>query len=479
MKNKTGKKTLRLGTYSLVLCLVALAVVVALNLIVGALPSTMTKFDVSGSNLYELSAETKTICENLDSEITMYLLATRGKEDQRILTLLEKYEALSARLKLETVDPDSNPTFLSQYTTDGVYANRVLLVGANRHKLVSYNDIYTYSDEDLYNYQYYGTQPTKVQFYGESAITGAIDYLTNENLPVVYYLSGHNEADIASALSTRLTKENLTLTELNLLSRGQVPQDAACVLIGVPEYDFSADEITMLKDYMESGGSVFLLSYFTYFTEEKMPNLYAFTQELGLRAEEGLLCEEDGDHFYLTNYYLLPDLNTESFAASALSAKSIDVLLQGAQGLSETESHEGYTVTAILSSSDKAYLKSMQGSGENTPIAKEDGDRTGKFMAAAEVTASEENGGGKLFWYTSPSILSTNVSGNMELFVSNVIAVCGKTTSVTAGEARTIATNYLTVSNTQSTLWGVIVVFVIPLAALAGGIAVFVKRRKK
>ena len=104
MKNKTGKKTLRLGTYSLVLCLVALAVVVALNLIVGALPSTMTKFDVSGSNLYELSAETKTICENLDSEITMYLLATRGKEDQRILTLLEKYEALSARLKLETVE---------------------------------------------------------------------------------------------------------------------------------------------------------------------------------------------------------------------------------------------------------------------------------------------------------------------------------------------------------------------------------------
>ena len=243
--------------------------------------------------------------------------------------------------------------------------------------------------------------------------------------PVLYTVSGHNEADIASALSTRLTKENLTLTELNLLSEGRVPQDAACVLIGVPEYDFSADEITMLKDYMESGGSVFLLSYFTYFTEEKMPNLYAFTVELGLRAEEGLLCEEDGDHFYLTNYYLLPDLNTESFAADALSAKNIDVLLQGAQGLSETESHEGYTVTAILSSSDKAYLKSMQGSGENTPIAKEDGDRTGKFMAAAEVMASEENDGGKLFWYTSPSILSTGVLGNMELFVSNIIAICG------------------------------------------------------
>ena len=57
------------------------------------------------------------------------------------------------------------------------------------------------------------------------------------------------------------------------------------------------------------------------------------------------------------------------------------------------------------------------------------GKRTGKTVGTGQTEYIYA--GGKLFWYTAPSILSTNVSGNMELFLSNVIAVCGKTTPVT------------------------------------------------
>ena len=56
------------------------------------------------------------------------------------------------------------------------------------------------------------------------------------------------------------------------------------------------------------------------------------------------------------------------------------------------------------------------------------GKRTGKTVGTGQTEYIYA--GGKLFWYTAPSILSTNVSGNMELFLSNVIAVCGKTTPV-------------------------------------------------
>ena len=55
-----------------------------------------------------------------------------------------------------------------------------------------------------------------------------------------------------------------------------------------------------------------------------------------------------------------------------------------------------------------------------------EGKRTGKTVGTGQVEYLYA--GGKLFWYTAPSILSTNVSGKMELFLSNVIAVCGKTT---------------------------------------------------
>ena len=71
MKTKTSKKTLRLGTYSFALCIAVLAVVIILNLLIGALPTTLTKFDVSGDGLYDLSAETEKICAELDRDITM------------------------------------------------------------------------------------------------------------------------------------------------------------------------------------------------------------------------------------------------------------------------------------------------------------------------------------------------------------------------------------------------------------------------
>ena len=81
-----------------------------------------------------------------------------------------------------------------------------------------------------------------------------------------------------------------------------------------------------------------------------------------------------------------------ALVAQALSAKSIDVLLQGAQGLSETESHEGYTVTAILSSSDKAYLKSMQGSGENPAFSREEIRTAAGYENGDEFPLGEEDG---------------------------------------------------------------------------------------
>ena len=57
-----------------------------------------------------------------------------------------------------------------------------------------------------------------------------------------------------------------------------------------------------------------------------------------------------------------------------------------------------------------------------------EGKRTGKTVGTGQVEYLYA--GGKLFWYTAPLILSSNVSDNMELFLSNVIAVCGKTTPV-------------------------------------------------
>ena len=80
---------------------------------------------------------------------------------------------------------------------------------------VSYNDIYEY---DLTNY--YTTGEYDVNFAGESALTSAIDYVTSEDLPKVYALTGHGEGELSAAFQNAVEKENIDLAELCSAHRG-------------------------------------------------------------------------------------------------------------------------------------------------------------------------------------------------------------------------------------------------------------------
>ena len=54
-----SKRTLRSGSYAAVLAMAVLAVVILINLVVQALPSKWTEFDISTSSLFTLSDTSK------------------------------------------------------------------------------------------------------------------------------------------------------------------------------------------------------------------------------------------------------------------------------------------------------------------------------------------------------------------------------------------------------------------------------------
>ena len=68
MSKHTNHKTLKLGAYYAVLSVVVIAVVIAVNLLIGELPSTLTKFDTSGNQIYTLSEQSESIARNLKDE---------------------------------------------------------------------------------------------------------------------------------------------------------------------------------------------------------------------------------------------------------------------------------------------------------------------------------------------------------------------------------------------------------------------------
>lgn len=60
------------GSYSLVISAVVLALLIVANLFVSALPTTLTKYDISSTKLYSITSNTKVVVNALQDDVTIY-----------------------------------------------------------------------------------------------------------------------------------------------------------------------------------------------------------------------------------------------------------------------------------------------------------------------------------------------------------------------------------------------------------------------
>lgn len=95
-------------------------------------------------------------------------------------------------------DPMLYPTFTSEYTTEDLPDNSLILTYGDDYRVIDYNDLYEL-DSATYSYQ----------FDGESTITNAIIALTSDSLPTVYRLSGHSSTTLSSTVSAAVEDANI------------------------------------------------------------------------------------------------------------------------------------------------------------------------------------------------------------------------------------------------------------------------------
>lgn len=101
-----NRQALRAGSYSLTITAVVLAILVVANMFVSALPSSLTKYDISSSKLYSITSNTKVVVNALEEDVTIYWIVQSGQEDDVIENLLSKYESLSDHIQVVKKNPD-------------------------------------------------------------------------------------------------------------------------------------------------------------------------------------------------------------------------------------------------------------------------------------------------------------------------------------------------------------------------------------
>ena len=469
-----SKKHIKNGSYSMAMAAIFIVIVVVINMIVGAIPSKYSQLDVSSSKLYTIGDETKKVLKALDKEVTIYQIAQSGAEDYTISNLLISYEDESNHIKVEVKDPVVNPKFASEYTTDDLAANSLIVVCGDRNKVISYNDMYSTSVD------YNTWQQTTTGFDGEGQITSAIGYVTSEDLPIMYTLSGHGEKDLDSSFKEDIQKANIDIKELNLLTEGKVPDDADCLMIVSPTSDISEDEKAEILDYLEAGGKAMI---FSDYTQDDLPNFDAVLANYGVKRAEGIVFEGDSQHYGMQMpYYLVPTVNSTDASSETASAGSY-VLAPYAQGIQKTDDvRDTVTIDSILTTSDQAYSKiNMQSS----QIEKEDGDVDGPFDLGVAITEKlDDDKETQIVYYSTANLMESQVNqmvsgGNEKLLLESLswMTSTDESSSVSIS-SKSLQSASLTVTDYDAAFWKICTIGLIPGVFLVAGFLIWLRRRK-
>ena len=473
-KDTVNKKYLKNGSYSSVMIVVFVAIIIVINMIAGNLPSKYTQLDISAEKLYTIGDETKAMLKDLDKDVTIYQIAQSGSEDETISNLLQRYADESEHITVEVKDPVVNPKFVSEYTTDNLSSNSLIVVCGDRNKVINYNNIYQ-SELDYNTYSYNTTG-----FDGEGQITSAIAYVTSEDLPILYTLEGHGEQELDSTIKEDVEKANMDIQSLNLLTEGSVPDDASCLLINSPTSDFSDDEKDAIITYLENGGKAMI---FSDYTGTEMKNFDAILENYGVKRAEGLVFEGDSQHYAMQMpYYLVPTVESTDIT-SEVASSGYYILMPYAQGIQKTDDvRDTVNIESLLTTSDSAYSKTDINSGT---LEKEDGDVEGPFDLGVSITESVEDGKEThIIYFSTANLLQGEVNqmvsgGNEKLVMAAFSSlVDSETTTTVSIPAKSLEVSYLTLTAYDASFWKICVIGLIPGAFLVIGFMIWLKRRK-
>ena len=228
------RRQARYGTLATSGVLLGVAILVGANYI---LARQNKRWDLTAARQYSLSDQTVRILESLESPIRVMVFAQEF-DFPRYRDRLAEYEYTSSQVSLEFVDVDRNPALARQYEVQS-YGTVVFDYDGRVERVVS--------DQ-------------------EQELTNALIKAVEGEERKAYFLQGHGERlptgterDGYSALADALRLDNLSVETVILSQAGEVPADAAVLVVAGPATDLLPTEVELLRTYLEGGGKMLFL----------------------------------------------------------------------------------------------------------------------------------------------------------------------------------------------------------------------------
>ncbi|MFW5717692.1 MAG: GldG family protein [Spirochaetota bacterium] len=460
------------GGYAAIVTFAIIVAVLVFNVLVQTLG---WQADLTDSSVYTLSEQTREILDELDEDVTIYVLAERNEENPQIMEALDRYAQASPRIRIETVDAEQNPAFVSRYDPEGegLRNGSVIVAGEDSFRAIRSYDLFSVDTRN----------PQAPQLLGlnvERRITNALVFVATGRTPIVYQVTGHGEIDMTSGgayrrLGEQFENSNFELRTLNLAQAPQVPEDGSIVAIVRPRTDISEPEAEKLGAFLQAGGKAFIALELA---AGELPNLATFLERYGIGIPEAVVVDPNRNYNNGQPLELWADL-AETDITTPLEEADYRVFTPLARPVIELPTKpRSVVIEPLLLTSDESFYRTeleiatpemtAQDIPGPHPVAVQAIDR--EFTTNEEITRIVVVGDVDFI------SLVDQVNGNLD-FLMNSFGWLEDQSETLSIRPKITLQQPLQTTGMQKLIFGGLFVVVIPLGILIAGLVTWLRRR--
>jgi len=227
------------GSIAVAITAIAIVLVILLNMATGLLTTRFPslQIDLTSSGTYSLQEDTSEYLRQLDSDVTVYILANKksflsglsayGGANHFVQAekLLTKADASCDKLKIEYIDLSDNPTFSTQYPdvdwNSTTTAYLMLIVSGENYTALTLEDCFTYDPQYYSYYGYYYWTSSQIE---QALVTGILDVTTGEKVKVEFLIGSGQDENVYGDLKSLLKKNAYDVSDVSLTT-GNLSED--------------------------------------------------------------------------------------------------------------------------------------------------------------------------------------------------------------------------------------------------------------
>jgi ABC-type uncharacterized transport system involved in gliding motility auxiliary subunit len=466
-------RSARLGTISVASVVVVLAILTGINYISSR---EHKRWDLTASSQFTLSPQSIKVLKSLDAPLKLSVFS-KENDFAAYRDRLAEYEYTSKKVSTEYVDPDKKPTLARQLQVQS-YGTIVIQYKDRTERVVGN------TEQDITN--------------------GIIKVVTGKERKV-YFTQGHGEKDTGvsersgySGIVAQLGRDNYKVEKLPLAQQGEVPTDAAAVIVAGPRTDLLPGEIEVLKTYLGKGGKVMLLiDPPDKLDAPPLANVIALAHEWAIDIGNNVVVDISGMGRLLgtdetmpvaVNYPTHPIVQDMNLMTMFPLARSVTPVTSGVNNR---------FAQAFVETSAKSWaetdLKTVIGTGGQITFDEAKGDKKGPIAigaaASAPVASAPPPGekpaddAGKIesrvvvFGDSDfASNLALGISGNRDLFM-NAVNWLAQQENLIAIRPKEADDRRISMTANQQLRVLILALFVVPLLVLGSGVYAWWRRR--